>query len=101
MLQLFGEDTVCTDNTLLREMFLQRLPSNVCMVKASSGDRNTVEELAVIPLLMLVTNPQQLDEFYTLPFAKTAFQPPCAAHPGMSFQCNSVQVKTVERHSLL
>lgn len=46
MQQLLGDDGAGTDSTLLREMFLQRLPENVRMVLASSAEGKTLEELA-------------------------------------------------------
>ena len=45
MQQLLGEK-VNTDAVFMRELFLQRLPSNVCMVLASSPDTGNIEELA-------------------------------------------------------
>ena len=46
MQQLSGADGAGADGTLLRELFLQRLPPNVCMVLASAGDGKTLEDLA-------------------------------------------------------
>ena len=46
MQQLLGHEAAGTDGTLLRELFLQRLPANVRMVLASSREANTLEELA-------------------------------------------------------
>ena len=46
MQQLLGGGTVDADAKLLRELFLQRLPSNVRMVLASFGDTKPLEELA-------------------------------------------------------
>ena len=46
MKQLLGPDMAGADGTLLRELFLQRLPANVRMVLASSGEDATLEELA-------------------------------------------------------
>lgn len=77
MQQLLGEDAAGSDGTLLREMFLQRLPGNVRMVLASSGADRTLEELAQLadriitaaPLSVAgVTNPQppvEVDELRT------------------------------------
>ena len=71
MQQLLGEDTAGADGTLLREMFLQRLPDNVRMVLASSAEGKTLEELAHLadrsvtaaPLSVAgVTNPQPAGE---------------------------------------
>ena len=38
MQQLLGDNAAATGGPLLRELFLQRLPSNVCLVLASSAD---------------------------------------------------------------
>ncbi len=46
MQQLLGEKAEAMDKSLLRELFLQRLPSNVCMVLASSFDLVGIEDLA-------------------------------------------------------
>ena len=46
MQQLLGPEAVDADGTLLCELFLQRLPANVCMVLATSRAESTLEELA-------------------------------------------------------
>jgi hypothetical protein len=46
MQQLLGDRASTTDSTFLRELFLQRLPSNVRMVLASTKATATLEELA-------------------------------------------------------
>ena len=46
MQQLLGDKANNTDGAFLRELFLQRLPSNVCMVLASTPDNGNLEELA-------------------------------------------------------
>ena len=46
MQQLLGDQAGITDSTFLRELFLQRLPSNVRMVLASTSTTATLEELA-------------------------------------------------------
>ena len=77
MQQLLAEDAAGLDSTLLREMFLQRLPSNVRMVLASAGEGKTLEELAQLADRIITaapfsvagaTNPQppgELDELRT------------------------------------
>ena len=44
--QLLGDSAAATDGTFVRELFLQRLPANVRMVLASTGDTVSIEELA-------------------------------------------------------
>ena len=46
MQQLLGSEATGADRTLLRQLFLQRLPPNVRMILASSGETTTLEELA-------------------------------------------------------
>ena len=46
MQQLLGERAAVTDDALIRELFLQRLPSNVRMVLASSPGTTPLDELA-------------------------------------------------------
>lgn len=44
--QLLGERASTIDSTFLREVFLQRLPSNVRMILASTPDTVSLENLA-------------------------------------------------------
>ena len=44
MQQLLGSHSI--DASFLRELFLQKLPSNVCMVLASTPDSTSLEQLA-------------------------------------------------------
>ena len=46
MQQLLGDKANNTDGTFLRELFLQRLPSNVRMVLASTPDAGNLDDLA-------------------------------------------------------
>ena len=46
MQQLLGGSASATDTTLLRELFLKRLPPNVRMVLASTNSAASLEELA-------------------------------------------------------
>ena len=46
MQQLLGDNATATDGTLPRELFLQRLPSNIRMVLASSSDAKSLEDIA-------------------------------------------------------
>ncbi len=46
MQQLLGNRPGLTDTSFLQELFLQRLPSNVCMVLASTPDTTALEILA-------------------------------------------------------
>ena len=47
MQQLLG-DSAATSGPLLRELFLQRIPPNVRIVFASSGDAKSLDELATL-----------------------------------------------------
>lgn len=46
MQQLLGDRAVDADNALVRELFLQRLPTNVRVVLASTPDTTSLDELA-------------------------------------------------------
>ena len=46
MQQLLGEKATNTDAVFMRELFLQHLPLNVCMVLASTPDTGNIEDLA-------------------------------------------------------
>ena len=46
MQQLLGDKAGAMDSSVLRELFLQRLPANVRMVLASSPDTTNMENLA-------------------------------------------------------
>ena len=46
MQQLLGEKAATTDRSLLKELFLQRLPVNIRMVLTSTGDFTSLEDLA-------------------------------------------------------
>ena len=46
MRQLLGENTL--EDSILRQLFLQRLPTNAQLILASSGDAVTIDQLAVI-----------------------------------------------------
>ena len=46
MQQLLGEKASTTDGSFLQELFLRRLPSNVCMVLASTADTTSLDKLA-------------------------------------------------------
>ena len=72
MQQLSGADGAGADGTLLRELFLQRLPPNVRMVLAPAGDDKTLEDLAQLadkivtaapPDMAAVTLPQPPSDF--------------------------------------
>ena len=68
MKQLLGERAEIADNALLRELFLQRLPTNVRVVLASTPDTTSLEDLAQLadriahaapPAVASITNPPQ------------------------------------------
>ena len=46
MQQLLGDQAGAIDGSFIRELFLQRLPANVRMVLASTGDHVSLDELA-------------------------------------------------------
>ena len=46
MQQLLGDKAGAIDSSVLRELFLQRLPANIRMVLASSPDTTNLENLA-------------------------------------------------------
>ena len=46
MQQLLGDKATSIDGFFLRELFLQRLPANICMVLASTPNTSTLEEVA-------------------------------------------------------
>lgn len=48
MQQLLGDKATTTDGSFLRELFLQRLPSNVRMVLASTGDTVELGDLTMM-----------------------------------------------------
>ena len=48
MQQLLGEKAVTTDGSLIKELFMQRLPSNVRMVLAAASEKTPLEELAAL-----------------------------------------------------
>ena len=59
MQQLLGDKATSTDSAFLRELFLQRLPSNVRMVLASTGEPTDIEALASLAdKIMEVATPQ-------------------------------------------
>ena len=45
---LLGDKAASTDNSLLRELFLQRLPTNVRLVLASTSDTLSLKDLAML-----------------------------------------------------
>ena len=48
MQQLLGEKATTTDGSIIKELFMQRLPTNVRMVLAASSDKDSLEELATL-----------------------------------------------------
>ena len=67
MQQLLGDHAGVTDGAFLRELFLQRLPSNVRMVLASTSATTSLKELAEVadeivevatPTMAATTSPQ-------------------------------------------
>jgi len=48
MQQLLGDKAQNTDGAFLRELFLQRLPSNIRMVLASTPDTGNLDDMALL-----------------------------------------------------
>ena len=48
MQQLLGEKAATTDGSIIKELFLQRLPTNVRMVLAATSERTSLDELATL-----------------------------------------------------
>ena len=48
MQQLLGEKMPTTDGSIVKELFMQRLPTNVRMVLAAASERTPLEELAAL-----------------------------------------------------
>ena len=48
MHQLLGEKMQTTDGSIIKELFMQRLPTNVRMVLAAASERTPLEELAAL-----------------------------------------------------
>ena len=48
MQQLLGEKATTTDGSIIKELFMQRLPTNVRMVLAAASDKTSLEELATL-----------------------------------------------------
>ena len=79
MQQLLGDKAAATDKSFLRELFLQRLPSNVRMVLASAGDDVEPDKLATLAdKVMEVTTVPMLP---TPPPAVNAVAPPTPPSP--------------------
>ena len=48
MQQLLGEKATTTDGSIIKELFMQRLPTNVRMVLAAASEKTPLEELATL-----------------------------------------------------
>ena len=71
MQQLLGDKATNTDAAFMRELFLQRLPSNVRMVLASTSDTGNIEDLAqladkvmevAVPSVVSITTSTELQQ---------------------------------------
>lgn len=79
MQQLLGDHPGVTDGSFLKELFLQRLPSNVRMVLASTPDATTLDKLAeMADKIMEVAAPPPLSANATLSGTPTNASPPLA-----------------------
>ena len=68
MQQLLGEKAVTMDGSLIKELFMQRLLTNVCMVLVAASEKTPLEELAALadkimevalPSIATAATPQQ------------------------------------------
>ena len=48
MQQLLGEKAGTTDGSIIKELFMQWLPTNVQMVQAAASEKIALEELAIL-----------------------------------------------------
>ena len=48
MQQLLGEKATTTDGSIIKELFMQRLPTNVRMVLAAASEKSSLDELATL-----------------------------------------------------
>ena len=48
MQQLLGDKETTTDSSFIKELFMQRLPTNIRIVLASASERNTLQDLAIL-----------------------------------------------------
>ena len=69
MQQLLG-DSAATSGPLLHELFLQRIPPNVRMVLASSGDAKSLDELATLADKVLDVAPTSMASIAPPPLPK-------------------------------
>ena len=65
MQQLLGDRVGVADSTFLRELFLQRLPSEVRMVLASTSATTSLEELAELADKIAEVAAPKLVAYYT------------------------------------
>lgn len=59
MAQLRGENTPKVNEALLRQLFLQRLPANVCMFPAAAGDIPLHDLAALADKVLEVASPKK------------------------------------------
>ena len=71
---LLGDKAATTDGALIKELFLQRLPTNVRMVLAAASERSTLEELA--------TQADRIMEAVTPSIASVSAPPPATSEIG-------------------
>ena len=48
MQQLLGDKETTTDSSFIKELFMQRLPTNIRIVLASASEKNTLQDLATL-----------------------------------------------------
>ena len=100
--QLAG-DTPSADGVFLRELFLQRLPTNVCMVLASTRGDTTIEELAQLADQIIEIAVPEVATVSTVKPDNTVLEHLCEEITGLKQQIQTLQYhprSCSRRHSM-